>query len=132
MPNFCLYQYVGHKSHGVARDREPSRVPVKQLSRLLHKRRNVREMVRKNIVKNVPKSSRIHCFVNKCNFIHEEVTCHHEIYHSKFEAITTYSSSSKMRRKLQCRKAFYKKKNVHTRKGYVNHNYYQPLLTNPS
>ena len=125
-------QYVGYKPRGVARDREPSRVPVKQLTRLLHKSRNVRKMVRKYIVKNVPRSSRIHCFVNKCNFIHEEVTCYHEIYHSKCKASTIYGSSSKMSRKLRCRKALYKKKNLRTRKAYLNHNYYQPLLTNPS
>ena len=39
------------------RDREPSRFPVKQLSRGLHKSRHMRKFVRKYVKKNVPKSS---------------------------------------------------------------------------
>ena len=44
------------------RDREPSRIPVKQLSRALHKSRHFRKLVRKYILKNVPKSSAMHLF----------------------------------------------------------------------
>ena len=44
------------------RDREPSRIPVKQLSRALHKSRSFRKLVRKYIKKNVPKSSAMHLF----------------------------------------------------------------------
>ena len=44
------------------RDREPSRIPVKQLSRALHKSRHFRKFVRKYIKKNVPKSSAMHLF----------------------------------------------------------------------
>ena len=44
------------------RDREPSRIPLKQLSRALHKSRHFRKLVRKYIKKNVPKSSAMHLF----------------------------------------------------------------------
>ena len=44
------------------RDREPGRIPVKQLSRALHKSRHFRKFVRKYIKKNVPKSSAMHLF----------------------------------------------------------------------
>jgi len=42
---------------------------VKRLTRLLHKSRKIRKRVRKYVVKNVPMSSKMHCFVNKCNLI---------------------------------------------------------------
>ena len=44
------------------RDREPSRIPVKQISRALHKNRSFRKLVRKYIKKSVPKSSAMHLF----------------------------------------------------------------------
>ena len=46
-------------------DREPSRIPVKQLARAFGKSRKIREAVRKYIRKNVPKSSRIHVCITK-------------------------------------------------------------------
>jgi len=52
------------------RDREPSRIPIKQLSRVMNKNRNIRKFVRHYITKNVPASSRIHCFMVKCGFYH--------------------------------------------------------------
>ena len=41
---FRIHQFE-HKPR--SRDREPSRIPVKQLTRLLHKSRNIRRRVRK-------------------------------------------------------------------------------------
>ena len=41
---FVHYELVGRKHQVVPRDREPSRVPVKRLERLLHKSRNLRKM----------------------------------------------------------------------------------------
>ena len=59
---FCIHQFE-HKPR--SRDGEPSRIPIKQLTRLLHKSRNIRKRVRKYAVKNVPMSSRMYCFVHK-------------------------------------------------------------------
>ena len=50
------------RRHVARRDREPSRIPAKKLSRLLQKSRKLRKIVRKHIKKNVPRSSRIHRF----------------------------------------------------------------------
>ena len=54
---------VKYKRHLCRRDREPSRIPGKRLSHLLKKSRKLRKLVRKHIKRNVPRSSRIHCFV---------------------------------------------------------------------
>ena len=48
--------------HVARREREPSRIPAKKLSRLLQKCRKLRKLVRKHIKNNVPRSSRIHRF----------------------------------------------------------------------
>ena len=47
----------------VRRDREPSRIPVKQLIRALGKKRSVRRLVRRCIKKNVPRSSHVHSII---------------------------------------------------------------------
>lgn len=64
------------------RDREPSRIPIKQLTRVMNKSRKVRKVIRKYIAKNVPMSSKIHCHINKCGFSHHSVHC-------KFKGIRT-------------------------------------------
>ena len=69
---FHTYQYE-HKPHVVTRDREPSGLPVKQLTCVMHKNRKIRKRVQKYVVKNVPMSSRVHCFANKCHCNHEKV-----------------------------------------------------------
>ena len=51
---FVHYELVGCKHRVVPRDREPTRVPVKRLARLLHKSRNIGKMVRQYIVRNIP------------------------------------------------------------------------------
>ena len=58
---------TGHTStHDVrVRDREPSRIRHKKISSILHKSRNVRRLLRTYIKKNIPKSSRMHMFVNE-------------------------------------------------------------------
>jgi len=56
----------------IPRDREPSRIPVNKLTRIMNKSRIIRREVRKYIAKHVPRSSKIHCYVNKCNFLHEK------------------------------------------------------------
>lgn len=47
------------------RDREPSRIPLRKITSILHKSRNVRRMLPKYIKKNIPSSSRMHIFVSK-------------------------------------------------------------------
>ena len=49
-----------NKRHVGRRDREPSRIPAKKISRFLRKNKKIRKQVRKHIKRNVPKSSRIH------------------------------------------------------------------------
>ena len=66
----CLLTVIiNQKRHVGRRDREPSRIPGKKLSRLLKKNRNIRKLVRKYIKKNVPRSSHIHRLVYA--FTHE-------------------------------------------------------------
>ena len=90
-------------------------------------------MVCKHIVKNVPKSSRIHCFVNKCNFIHEEVKCCPEIYQSKVKARTASGCSLRMRRILWSSKPLPKKQRFHRRTLGVKYSCSNKLLlTNQS
>ena len=50
-------------------DREPSRIPVKQLPRAFGKSRKICEPVRNYIRKNVPKSCKIHLFTSKGAFV---------------------------------------------------------------
>ena len=47
------------KRHVRSRDREPSRIPAKKISRLLKKSRKLRTFIRRHIRRNVPKSSHI-------------------------------------------------------------------------
>ena len=79
---FLIYQYVEHKPRVVTRtrDRAPSRIPVKRLARLMHKSRKIRKRVRKFVFKNMPMTSRMHCFVNKCHFNPEEVKSYCKVY----------------------------------------------------
>ena len=60
-----------HHTYREKRDREPSRIPVKKLERIMNKSRLVRREIRMYIAKNIPMSSKIHCYVNKCNFLHD-------------------------------------------------------------
>ena len=46
---------VIHKPVHVLRDREPSRIPVKQLTRVMNKSRTIRRIVRKDIDKKCTK-----------------------------------------------------------------------------
>ena len=57
---------VKYNRHVARRDREPSRIPAKKLSRLLNKRRKLRKRIRKHIKRNVPRSSHISivCFMH--------------------------------------------------------------------
>ena len=56
------------KNHRRAREREPSRLPLKQLSGVLKKTRKLRQLVRKVISKNFPKSSSIHMYTSVAAF----------------------------------------------------------------
>lgn len=56
------YEYRLNVSRVAQRDREPSRIPVNQLVRLLQKQRKLRKVIRKYIKKNVASSSKIHRF----------------------------------------------------------------------
>ena len=57
---FIYRHCVKSSCHTVRRDREPSRIPVKRLTRVLQKSRKIRRLVKKHITKNVPRSSGIH------------------------------------------------------------------------
>ena len=50
-------------SHFSRRGRAPSRLPMKKLKSLLKKTQKVRLVVWKGILKNIPLSSKIHCYV---------------------------------------------------------------------
>ena len=49
------------------RGHAPSRLPVKRLRRLLHKKREVRAFVWKGIRQNTPHSSKIYCYIKCAN-----------------------------------------------------------------
>ena len=60
-----LYSTCHTRTHAVrVRDREPSRIPYKKISSILHKSRNVSRVLRTYIKKNIPRSSRMHMFIN--------------------------------------------------------------------
>ena len=63
------------RTHGIrVRDREPSRIPKKRITRILKKSRKVRRLLRTYIRKSIPKSSRMHLFTNKARekYMHME------------------------------------------------------------
>ena len=61
-----LYFTRHMRTHAVrVRDREPSRIPHKKISSILQKSRNVRRLLRTYIKKNIPRSSRMHMFINE-------------------------------------------------------------------
>ena len=52
-------------THGIrVRDREPSRIPKRRVTRILKKSRKVRRLLRTYIRKSIPKSSRMHLFTS--------------------------------------------------------------------
>ena len=129
---FRIHQYVEHKPRVVTRtrDREPSRIPVKQVTRLLHKSRKIRKRVRKYAVKNVPMTTRMYCFVNKCNFEHEGVK-YPKNCHRKFNRNRASDIGLRRRRILSGSR----KSHFYFRKRLMNCKliYYFPLLlSNPS
>ena len=75
------------------RDREPSRIPKKRITRILKKSRKVRRLLRTYIRKSIPKSSRMHLFTNKAR---EKIYAHGIRCESKG---TTKYPSSAVRRK---------------------------------
>ena len=61
-----LYLIRHTRTHAVrGRDREPSRISRKKISSTLHKSRNVRHLLRTYIKKKMPRSSRMHMFINE-------------------------------------------------------------------
>ena len=58
-----IFKHRWHICKYRQRDREPRRIPGKKISRLLTKSKNIRKLVRKQIKRNVPRSSHIHRFV---------------------------------------------------------------------
>ena len=60
-----LYSTRHTRTHAVrVRNREPSRIPHKKISSILHKSRNVRRLLRTYITKNIPRSSHMHMLIN--------------------------------------------------------------------
>ena len=53
-------KYIGKINYCDRRDRAPSRIPAKRLSRVLCKSRSVRRFMRKYIKKEIPRSSHVH------------------------------------------------------------------------
>ena len=76
------------------RFREPSRIPVKQLERTLNKSRRKRHLLRINVKKSVPSSSRIHQFTKKYAFYRNK--------HGKEE--DKYKQKSTSKATLKCRR----------------------------
>ena len=91
---FRTYQYE-HKPHVVTRDRDPSRLPVKQLTRVMHKSKKIRKRVRNYVAQNVS-TSRVHCFANKCNFNHEQVKLSSQKLSSKKASFTQTKENAKL------------------------------------
>ena len=59
------------RTHGIRiRDREPSRISKKRITRILKKSRKVRRLLRTYIRKSIPKSTRMHLFTNKAREIY--------------------------------------------------------------
>ena len=81
-------------THGIrVRDREPSRIPKKRITRILKKSRKVRRLLRTFIRKSIPKSTRMHLFTNKAR---EKIYAHGIRFENKG---TTKYPSSAVRRK---------------------------------
>jgi len=59
------YNYQIPLNYHAVRDREPSRIPVRRLTRALYKSRKIRRLERKYIAKNVP--SRFHQYIHTFN-----------------------------------------------------------------
>ena len=76
------------------RDREPSRIPKKRITRILKKSRKVRRLLRTYIRKSIPKSTRMHLFTNKAR---EKIYAHGIRFENKG---TTKYPSSAVRRKI--------------------------------
>ena len=90
------------RTHGIrVRDREPSRIPKKRITRILKKSRKVRRLLRTYIRKSIPKSSRMHLFTNKAR---EKIYAHGVSCENKGR--TKYPSSSVKRK--------YRKSNKHS------------------
>ena len=96
--NYCItFERTIHKPRYVARrDREPSRIPTKQLTRVMNKNRNIRKFVRQYIARNVPASSRIHCFIAKCGFNHS-IHCKYKGMRKKRYRIEKNQEKNKIR-----------------------------------
>ena len=75
------------------RDRKPSRIPKKRITRILKKSRKVRRLLRTYIRKSIPKSSRMHLFTNKAR---EKIYAHGIRCENK---VTKKYPSSAVRRK---------------------------------
>ena len=73
---YAKFVYFYHpRTHAIrVRDREPSRIPKKRITRILKKSRKVRRLLRTYIRKSIPKSSRMHLFTNKARekYMHME------------------------------------------------------------
>lgn len=67
---------VKSSCHTVRRDREPSRIPVKRPTCVLQKSRKIRRLVKKHIIKNVPRSSGIHIYITCRSFRRTVVYSH--------------------------------------------------------
>ena len=67
---YAKYVYYNHctrvvcECHCNKRDREPSRIPVNKLRRLSRKNRNLQRYVSRRVLKNIPKSSEVHCVIS--------------------------------------------------------------------
>ena len=82
------------RTHGIrVRDREPSRIPKKRITRILKKSRKVRRLLRTYMRKSIPKSTRMHLFTNKAR---EKIYAHGIRFENKG---TTKYPSSAVRRK---------------------------------
>ena len=128
---FLIHQYVEHKPRVVTRtrDRAPSRIPVKRLARLMHKSRKIRKRVRKFVFKNMPMTSWMHCFVNKCHFNPEEVKCYCKIYQrSKRKKVS--SPLLRRRKKWRSRKLLFRKFEFHKNAINAGYVYGRPILRN--
>ena len=68
---------VGHCCVHV-RDREPSRIPVKRITGILNKSREIRCLLRSYIRRQVPQSSQMHSYISNNNKHYRIMTAHHK------------------------------------------------------
>ena len=92
---------VGHYCVRV-RDREPSRIPVKKITNIPNKSRNIRCLLRSYIRREVPRSSQVHKYVTTNN-INSRFTIAHRKSKLKNENMRWVFGNRRYEKSLKCK-----------------------------